>query len=244
MPHKPTMIMLIALFVAGATNAAECVSIFNGKDLSGWTVKAVPADADKNFWSVEHGAILANSVGQPDHDYVCLLTDKEYENFVLALEFQAFRNCQGNSGVQIRSRYDNKENWLDGPQIDINPPGYWRCGMIWDETRDNTRWLYPEIPKGTWVDTTMAVDGIKFYYSENEPAWNSLEIIADGPRLKAVMNGITIMEWDGDGVLNDDNHRKYNVGIKGHIALQIHKNDELKIRFRNIKIKELEDGWK
>jgi hypothetical protein len=40
-------------------------------------------------------------------------------------------------------------------------------------------------------------------------------------------------------VLNDENHQKYNVGMKGHIALQLHTKDELKMRYKDIFIQEL-----
>ena len=239
MPSKIRIAPVLILMFICVVQAGDWESLFNGKDFSGWTVKAVPADQNKEFWSVVDGVIQVNSLGTKEHDYVWLMTDKEYDNFALKLKFQAFKDSPGNSGVQIRSRYDDAESWLDGPQIDINPPGYWRCGMIWDETRENKRWLFPEIPQDTWVDTSMAVPGIKFYFADEEPAWNEMEITANGTKLKAVMNGITIMQWDGDGVLNDETHQKYNVGMKGHIALQLHTKDELKMRYKDIFIKEL-----
>jgi len=34
-------------------------------------------------------------------------------------------------------------------------------------------------------------------------------------------------------------HTKLNVGTKGHIALQLHKNDELLIRYRKIYIRKI-----
>jgi hypothetical protein len=43
----------------------------------------------------------------------------------------------------------------------------------------------------------------------------------------------------GAGVLDDATHISRNVGLKGHIALQIHRNDQLKIRFKDIMIREL-----
>lgn len=230
---------IVLLSLATASLAGDgWNSLFNGRDLSGWMVKKAPADSGTTFWRVVDGAIEANSLEYGKHDYVWLLTEKEYGDFVLRLKFQAFRDSPGNSGVQIRSRYDDEASWLDGPQIDINPPGFWRCGMIWDETRENKRWLYPEIPKDEWVDSTMAVPGIVFYFNDDNPAWNELEISAQGTQLKAVLNGVSIMQWDGAGVLDDKVHKKYNVGMKGHIALQIHRNDELKIRFKDIQIKE------
>ena len=220
-------------------DSTEWTCLFNGKDLTGWTVKCIPVDSDREFWRVEDGAILADSIGRKKHDYVWLLTDRQYNDFVLRLRFQAYRDSPGNSGVQVRSRYDDQAGWLDGPQIDIHPPGPWRSGMIWDETRSVNRWLYPDVPKGEWVNPSMANPDLVFYYSDEDPGWNDLEITAVGTRLTAHLNGIKVMDYDGDGVLNDKVHKTRNVGMDGHIALQIHRNDELKIRFKDIHIKDL-----
>ena len=37
----------------------------------------------------------------------------------------------------------------------------------------------------------------------------------------------------------DELHQKLNVGVRGMIGLQIHANDELKLRFKDIRIKPL-----
>jgi hypothetical protein len=222
-------------------NAGKWVSLFNGKDLTGWIVKCKSSDAGKQFWSVEDGAILADSMAGKDHDYIWLLTEKEYGDFILRLRFQAYRDNPGNSGIQIRSRYDDQAGWLDGPQIDINPPGPWRTGMIWDETRDVKHWLYPDVPKGEWVDQSMAPPGMVFYYSNEGSGWNDLEIKTVGTRVTAHLNGVKITDYDGTGVLDDDAHKARNVGLSGHIALQIHTGDLLKIRYKDIYIKELSD---
>jgi len=213
--------------------------VFNGRDLDGWVVKCKPADRERTWWRVVEGVIEANSMGAPKHDYLWLVTAREYTNFVLRLQFQTFRDSPGNTGIQIRSRYDDAAGWLDGPQVDIHPPGAWRTGMVWDETRGNQRWLWPPVPQGKWVDETMARPGAVIRFADTTPAWNDLEITADGPRLKAVLNGLVVMEWDGTGVLDDALHRERGVGLHGHIALQIHTGDELKARFRDLAIREV-----
>lgn len=217
------------------------VSLFDGQTLAGWTVKAVAPDRDRMWWRVVDGAIEANSLDRGEHDYVWLYSEREYGDFTLRLKFQAFRESPGNSGVQIRSRYDESDGagWLNGPQIDINPPGPWRTGMVWDETRGNHRWLYPAVPKGEWVDPSMAVPGLTMRFADDEPAWNDLEITARGTRLQAVLNGVTVMHCDGAGVLDDGAHAAKGVGMKGHIALQIHTGDRLRIRFKDLRIREL-----
>ena len=213
--------------------------LFNNRDLTGWSVKCKPTDQDKQFWKVENGTILADSMANNKHDYVWLVTDSEYSDFVLRLRFCAFRNSPGNSGVQIRSRYDDQAGWLDGPQVDINPPGPWRTGMIWDETRGVNRWLYPEVPKGKWVNESMANQNLFFYYSDEGPGYNDLEITAIGTKITVVLNGIAVTQYNGDGVLDDEIHEARNVGQTGRIALQIHTKDRLKICFKDILIKEL-----
>ena len=214
-------------------------SLFNGKDLTGWVVKCKPADAEKQFWQVENGTILADSMAVKEHDYVWLLTEQQYSDFILRLHFQAYRGNPGNSGVQIRSRYDDEAGWLDGPQVDINPPGPWRTGMIWDETRGVKCWLYPDVPKGEWVDPSMAPQEMVFYYSDEEPVCNELEIKAVGTRITAHLNGVKVTDYDGTGELDDDVHKARNVGLSGHIALQIHTGDLLRIRYKDIYIKDL-----
>jgi len=243
---KSLPILLISLLIISCDQSGNArsgnsrwTSLFNGKDLSGWTVKKVPADKDKQYWSVKDGCIQANSLGDKDHDYVWLLSDKEYGDFTLRLSYQMEKNMTGNSGVQIRSRYDDEAGWLDGPQFDIHPSGHWRTGMVWDETRDNKRWLYPEIPQDTWVDESMSSPDMFYYYSDEGDGWNDLEITARGTQFFAVLNGVPIMRYDGSGVLDDETHQKWNVGMRGHIALQIHTGDELKIRFKDINIREL-----
>ncbi|NQT03348.1 MAG: DUF1080 domain-containing protein [Planctomycetes bacterium] len=220
-------------------NASNFKLLFNNRDLTGWSVKCKPADQNKQFFKVENQTIIADSMATKKHDYIWLVTDREYSDFVLRLRFRAFRNSPGNSGVQIRSRYDDREGWLDGPQIDINPPGPWRTGMIWDETRGVNRWLYPQVPKGQWVNESMANPDLIFYFSDEGPGYNDLEITAVGTKITAVLNGVTVTKYDGDGVLNDQTHKARNVGQTGHIALQIHTKDLLKISFKDIRIKDL-----
>jgi len=231
--------LFLLLLLGSVVFAKEWVSLFNGKNLKNWEIKCVPADAGQAWFRVVDETIEAFSLNDGKHDYIWLYSEKEYANFKLKLKFQAFRGSPGNSGVQVRSRYDDEAGWLDGPQIDINPPGPWRTGMVWDETRNNKRWLWPEIPQGEWVDESMANPDLTFYYVTDDPAWNDMEITAVGTTISAILNGVNIMQWDGAGVLDDENHQLYNVGMNGHIALQIHTKDKIHIRFKDIYIQEL-----
>lgn len=235
---------LTTLFLLLFMNSAAQVPfgfeiLFNGEDLTGWTVKAKPEDMQKNFWTVEDGAILVNSIGNEGHDYVWLVTETEFDNFELQLKFAAYNESPGNSGVQLRSRYDENEYWLDGPQIDIHPPGPWRTGFMWDETRGEKRWIYPDLPQDEWVNEEMRKKEVPFFYSDEEEKWNKLEIYADGNKIQAWLNGEMITKFKGKEILNNELHKKYDVGKKGCIALQLHTGDELKMKYKDIFIKEL-----
>ena len=85
----------------------------------------------------------------------------------------------------------------------------------------------------------MAPTGMVFYYSDEGFGWNDLEIKAVGTRVTAHFNGVKITDYDGVGVLDDDVHKARNVGLSGHIALQIHTGGLLKIRYKDIYIKDL-----
>lgn len=232
------LFLIQSLFCFFVSSEEDWSSLFNGRDLSQWVVKCKPADQEKQFWTVTDGVIQADSLGRKGHDYVWLMTRSEYQDFTLALKFRAFRNSPGNSGVQIRSRYDETEGWLNGPQIDIHPKAPWRCGMIWDETRGVQRWIFPNLPKGQWVNESMSVPKRIFHYADDDPSWNQLIITVDGLTVTAALNGVLITTFQGEGILNDQHHQKRNVGESGHIALQIHKGDQLKIQFKDIIVKE------
>ena len=234
--------MILALGLAGAgAQAGEWQSLFDGETLDGWHVAAKPEDEGKVFWQVRDGAITADSLGRPEHDYVWLVSDREFGDFELVLRVRGFRRSPGNSGVQFRSRYDESAGWLYGPQVDVHPPTPWRTGLIYDETRETKRWIFPSLedwriepsqgPKDwKWLD---ADDG-------DGDGWNEVRIIARGTRLKTVVNGLTITDFDGAGILDDEAHRRHDVGLKGHFALQLHMNDELLIQFKDIRVRRLD----
>lgn len=219
--------------------AGDWQPLFNGSNLAGWKVQCKPEDRSKIYWRVEDGCIVADSMADNHHDYIWLQSEREFSDFELRLKFQAFRDSPGNSGVQFRSRYDETAEWLDGPQLDIHPPGPWRTGFIYDETRGVQKWIAPSLPKVSDARPEMSPPNLVMFYSDDTPAWNDLEITARGTHVRAMLNGVVVRDWDGTGVLDDATHHQRNVGMRGHLALQIHKADRLKIRFKDIFLREL-----
>ena len=238
-----TVCFICTLFVS-CKQEKEWEPLFNGKDLSGWTVYCQPNDREKAFWTVEDGTILCNTAGSKDHNYVWLVSDREFSDFELHLKFQAYSDSHGNSGLQFRSRFDpaTEGGWMDGPQIDINPPQpmTWRTGLIYDETNEVQRWIYPSLPNWEMPKEYEPKEHV-FNYSEDGDGWNELILICKGMHIKTIVNGIVRTDWDAAGILDTETHRKRNVGQSGHFALQLHQNDDLRIRFKDIKIKDLSD---
>lgn len=220
-------------------------SIFNGKDLSDWTIACGPSDSKKEYWMVENGSIVANSMGYKDHGYIWLISEEEYGDFELKLKFQSFRESPGNSGVQVRSRYDKLAKvegerdvgYMDGPQIDVHPPGAWRTGFIYDETRGHRRWISPSLPDWRMDKDTYAPKKHIHYFSDEAPYWNDLVIRCKGNHITTIVNGITVSDYDGTGILDDIHHQKVGIDKAGHIALQLHKDDEIKIGFKELYVR-------
>ena len=71
------------------------VSLFNGKDLSGWRFR--DAAGAKN-WAVEDGTLVKRGRGAD------IITTSEFEDFKLRLEFEC--GPKSNSGIYLRGRYE------------------------------------------------------------------------------------------------------------------------------------------
>lgn len=80
----------------------ELISLFNGKDLSGWKTMGNAPSA----WKVEEGLLRNDAVQEPGQhkSYANLRTEREFEDFNLRLEFRVPTN--GNSGVYLRGIYE------------------------------------------------------------------------------------------------------------------------------------------
>ncbi|MGB7437687.1 MAG: DUF1080 domain-containing protein [Candidatus Acidiferrum sp.] len=71
------------------------ISLFNGKDLTGWTMSKPDA---KTVWKVENGKLITPGNG-PE-----LINNSNFKDFKLHVEFNA--GPESNSGVYLRGRYE------------------------------------------------------------------------------------------------------------------------------------------
>ncbi|UCC98450.1 MAG: DUF1080 domain-containing protein [Phycisphaerales bacterium] len=223
---------------AAHSNSSEgWVSLFNGKDLTGW-------DGDSRLWSVKDGVIHGQTtLTNPARGNTFLIwRGGILKDFELKIEF---RIENGNSGIQYRSKEVDK--WVvSGYQAEVeNNPG--KVGFLYHER--GRGWL---VNVGDFMvideNGTKTVVGnisdrdelIKAgYYKEKD--WNEYHIIAQGNHLKHYLNGYQTMELVDNDRLTDPNDSKDRKGAatEGILALQIHAGPPMVVQFKDIRVRHL-----
>jgi hypothetical protein len=202
----PTLVCMACTGLLAALSAAAEPEgfrpLFNGKDLTGWKPTGKP-----EAWSVRNGMIEANG-----RSGGWLLTEGEYEDFVLKLQYKASPQC--NSGIAIRSALTGNPAFT-GMEIQVLDD--------YDKTPD----------KHSSMSVYASVAPKK---NVGRPAgqWNDVEITCKGRQLRIVWNGELVQD------VNLDAHRELAKRLgKGHIGLQDHGHY---VWFRNIQIRPLGGG--
>ena len=112
--------------------------------------------------------------------------------------------------------------------------------MIYDETRQTQRWIFPSRPNWGIAQGDQDIPGGWLWKDgKDDDGWNELRIVCRGTKIQTYLNGVRRADFDGAGILDDEVHKRHNVGLKGHIALQLHSGDSLWIEFKDIEIREL-----
>ncbi len=173
--------------------------LFNGKDLTGWTLYG------KDKWYVENGELVCES-GEDPSDYGYLATDEYYDDFDLTVEFK--QEANGNSGVFFRSTVTPPAR-VNGWQVEVAPKG------------NDTAGIYESYGRGWLVQIPEEKEEIL-----KEGEWNTLRILAQGPRIQTWLNGEPMVD------ITDE---KVGLG-HGRIALQIHDGGGIKVRWRNLHV--------
>jgi len=190
----------VCFFLAQNIYSQKPISLFNGKDLSGWKIHGTEK------WFVENGDLVCES--GPDKQYGYLSTTKTYKNFELTLEFK--QEANGNSGVFFRSTIDGVK--ISGWQCEVAPIGH------------HTGGIYESYGRG-WL---IQPDSTKEKYLKTGK-WNKLKLRVVGDEVTTWLNGHQMIN------IKDE---KIGAG-NGFIALQIHDGGGIKVRWKKIKIKEM-----
>ena len=267
--HTILSALLLSISTLAADEKPKPVPIFNGNDLTGWSVKSQEAEKAKaeGYWTIVDGVIQVDTKGDKKHGYVWLCYDQDLADFELTLKVRSPRFTKGNSGIQIRSRYLPKQDgkngyWLSGPQIDIHPLDPFRIGLIYDETAGVNRWIHPSKKSWniSWIDSDhkwlwrspnengeyLTTSNIKaeiisadLTKQETDLGWNTIKIRAVGHKIQTWVNGLPVADYDGAKDLTTAMHQKLNVGTTGKIFLQLHARDDLAMQFKDIHLLKL-----
>jgi quinoprotein glucose dehydrogenase len=198
------------------------------------------------MYTVEDGAIVGRTVESSAsmNSFLCSL--QEFDDFELELETMIDRIT--NSGIQIRSQVrpvqavgralESFAGRVYGPQVEI------RRSYIGQPA---TGLLYGEALGTGWLSSQQKIDkGHRHFVDEG---WNTLRIIAKGPRIQTWVNGHPVEDLVNEDVYKT--HPKGFIGLQIHgvsereLALPIHANSgvtvsqPLVVKWRNIRIRPL-----
>lgn len=213
------------IYSCQSINEHEPVSLFNGKDLSGWHIDVPALDNDSTVQSpflVRNGMLV--SMGKPNGH---IISDDVYENYSLEVEYR-FAGEPGNCGVLVhastpRALYDMFPKSIEVQMMHEN------AGDFWCIVEDIT---VPDMearrgPKEEWGITEgkarrilNLTDGSEMPVGE----WNTMTIECSGSSIRVWVNGNLV------------NHGTDCTASKGHIALQAEGSE---VEFRKIELTQL-----
>jgi Domain of Unknown Function (DUF1080) len=162
-------------------------------------------------WVVERGTILCESVA---NKYGYLTTEKTYRDFELKLKFKG--EAKGNSGLFLHARIIGIDPEhgpdIEGMQVEVDPGAGKHTGGLYES--GGRGWVIMPTPEGE--------------RALKPGDWNDLEASVSGNHIVVRLNGVQVTDYT-------DTTPKFNDGV---IALQIHTGGGVKMRWKDIYIKE------
>jgi hypothetical protein len=205
------LILSLIFLRCQAKTEKELISLLNGKDLTGWYAK----DGKIEAWQYADSMLSCMTEGGG-----WLTTEKEYDNFVLLIDWRIPEG--GNSGVGIRYP---KEGDPAHAGMEI---------QILDDNAEKYKDLKAEQYTGGIYYQVAAQRGTTKLPGE----WNHYEITCNGPKVQVKLNEVLIVDANVDDctIANGEHLPLCERPRKGHVGIQSHGS---RVDFRNIYIKEL-----
>lgn len=215
--------ILLAIRGIQASDVPVFRDLFNGKDLAGW----VNVNTEPDTWRVEKGMLVCsgNPIG-------VMRTDKQYENFVLHVEWM-HTEPGGNSGMFLWSgpRANPGSPFPDGVEVQMlelewpnlhkqdgkTPPAAYVHGELFGVGKVKT---VPDNARGV---RSMSIEN----RCKGRGEWNTYDVVAVDGVIKLSVNGKFV---------NGISHTSQK---KGYICME---SEGARIYFRNIRIMELPPG--
>jgi hypothetical protein len=188
------------------------VSLFDGTDLDQWT-------GNKSGYVIKDGAIEVNPQNGSGGN---LYTKDEFGNFILRFEFQLTPGA--NNGIGIRAPLEGDAAYV-GMEIQV---------------LDNDAPKYKDLHVYQYHGSVYGVIPAKRGFLLPVGEWNKEEIIANGNKIKVILNGHVILDGDikeasRKGTLDHKDHPGL-LRKTGHIGFLGHGDV---VRFRNLRVKSL-----
>ena len=194
MANKSRWRVAWALLLATApahAHAQETISLFNGTDLTGWTVHGTER------WYVVDGELVCES--GPDAAYGYLRTEATYKDFELTVEFK--QEADGNSGVFFRSHLDGVR--ISGWQAEVAPPGF------------NTGGIYESYGRGWLIQPELGKDS-----ALRMGEWNTMHLRVVGDRVTTWLNGVEMVDLTDAAIGEADGHIALQIHDGGGIKVR------------------------
>ena len=221
--------MIVAALCVGLSLTAVAAEPAH-PDSSKWENLFAPdlsnANYNKGVWTVEDGAMTASK----DE---CIWTQKEYENFIIDLEFK--NGDAANSGIVIYCT--DVKNWIPNSVelqiLDDHSPKWadvgstWKCGAVFGRQAPAKQTVKKA---GEWNRMTVTCRGKKLTIAVNGEVVNECDM-SKFTNAKKNPDGSEVPEWLSRPMAE--------LATKGFIGLQ-GKHGGAPIYFRNVKIKQLD----
>jgi hypothetical protein len=179
----------------------EVVPIFNGKDLTGWV-------GHDKYWSVKDGVIIGKNT-EPVPVSTYLLTKRNFSDFRLVFDFK-LAESEMHSGIAFWGRIapERKDEYTYAGHLVMFPSNY----GFYD--------LYGRAGIHKNADKAKPVG--------KQHDWNHMEILAQGNRIRFVLNGVLISDW------REPEPERIK---EAPIGLQLHSNKvPQEVQFKNLKL--------
>jgi 6-phosphogluconolactonase len=147
----------------------ETITLFNGKDLSGWTGHI------GKYWSVKDGVIVGRNE-EPIAVSTYLLTERKFSDFRLVFDFK-LAEAEMHSGLAMWGRLapEQKDPYTYAGHLVMFPSNYGFYDLY------GRRSIHGNAEKAKPVG--------------KQHDWNHIEILAQGNRIRFVLNGVLVSDW-------------------------------------------------
>lgn len=226
--------LIVGCATAQNGNDAQFISLFNGRDLTGWrggetydhrkllalpddkraeqiakwtaSMMATNAKTGKSHWYVEGNELVNDGFG------AYATTEKDYGDFELLLEYKTV--AKADSGIYLRGV----------PQV-----------QIWDHTNEKEFKNGADKGSGALWNNSPNAPGRFPPMIADKPfgEWNQFRILMVGSRVSVWLNGKQTVDH---AIMENYYDRKASVPKRGPIQLQTHGGE---IRWRNVKLREI-----